>query len=170
MDPTSYTRLVERLESLAIGRAGTVRARAIGLLILGYAYVFALLLATIGTGLLLLWIVIVSRHGSLIFKSGIALLLLGWLIAKSLWVKAPVPEGKPLARGTARELERRLEEIRGALDAPRPDVILLTHDFDASVTQVPRLGIFWWPKTYLTLGVPLLFALTPKQLAAVLAA
>jgi Zn-dependent protease with chaperone function len=40
---------------------------------------------------------------------------------------------------------------------------------NASVVQIPRLGVFGWSRNYLTVGVPLLDAVTPEQFEAVLA-
>lgn len=47
--------------------------------------------------------------------------------------------------------------------------MLLSDDFNAAVTQVPRLGIFGWPRNYLLLGLPLMKVLSREQFKAVLA-
>ena len=51
----------------------------------------------------------------------------------------------------------------------RFDHVLLTEEFNAAVVQIPRLGILGWNRNYLIIGLPLMKALTRKQLAAVLA-
>jgi Zn-dependent protease with chaperone function len=45
----------------------------------------------------------------------------------------------------------------------------VTPEFNAGVSQVPRLGLFGWHRNYLLLGLPLLQVLTREQFTAVLA-
>lgn len=168
MHPLRYNALVASLEQTAAVSPEALRRRVKGLVALGYAYVLAVLLAVVA-GIVLLGVAIYSAGAGGAVKLLIGLLILAWVIVKSLWVRATPPDGMVLAPGSAPLLERRVEEIRAALDAPRADTILLTDDFNASVTQIPRLGIFGWPRTYLTLGVPLMCGLDPRQLDAVLA-
>jgi hypothetical protein len=47
--------------------------------------------------------------------------------------------------------------------------VLVTADFNAAVTQLPRLGVFGWHRNYLMVGLPLLRSLSVVQLEAVLA-
>jgi Zn-dependent protease with chaperone function len=166
--PERYERLVDQLEELSRTAPHVLRRRVRLLVALGYVYVFfilALVVACIAAIVLML----VSAHvNGLIIKLGIPLVGLLYVIARSLWVKVDPPEGRVLAPGATPTLDARVEEIRRALDAPRADTVLLTNDFNASVTQVPRLGVLGWPKTYLTLGVPLMLALDRNQFDAVL--
>lgn len=169
MDPLRYNALVTRLETLARANPGALRRRALGLIALGYGYVLAILLAIFGTLAAVVWLMVSAGKGAALFKVVIALLVVGWLILKSLWVRTEPPPGVVLPKGGAPVLDTRVEEIRSALRAPRADAVLLTNDFNASVTQVPRLGIFGWPRTYLSLGLPLMYGLDQRQLDAVLA-
>ena len=52
---------------------------------------------------------------------------------------------------------------------PKVHEVLLTHDFNAAIAQVPRLGLFGFHKNYLILGLPLMMALSLDQFRAVLA-
>lgn len=168
MTPDEYNGIVAELEELARTEPAALRNRVRLLIAGGYAYVLAVLLLVIGAAALVV-LAMVSGSVAALFKLVLPLIVLAWLILKSLWVTTGPPPGRRLPRGSARALEARVEEIRRALDAPHADEVLLTGDFNASVTQIPRLGIFGWPRTYLSLGVPLMYALEPRQFDAVLA-
>ncbi|HEV2150441.1 MAG TPA: M48 family metalloprotease [Longimicrobiaceae bacterium] len=160
---------VARLERVARERPGEYRLRALLFGFLGYAYVFgvlALLLAlVVGLGW---W---VAEHGGwvLLFKVAIPVLMLGAVVLKAMWVRIDPPAGTPLARADAPRLFAEVDAVRRAVDAPPAHRLLLTDDFNASVSQVPRLGMFGWHRNYLALGVPLLHALSPAEFRAVLA-
>jgi Zn-dependent protease with chaperone function len=169
MDPVRYNAIVARLEELARANPRGLRRRVVGLVALGYGYVLGVLLLVLASIVALVLTVGATHSGAAAVKVLIGLLALAWLIVKSLWVRAEPPSGHVLPAGAAPVLDQRVEQIRAALDAPHADTVLLTSDFNASVTQIPRFGIFGWPRTYLTLGIPLLYALDPHQLDAVLA-
>jgi Zn-dependent protease with chaperone function len=62
-----------------------------------------------------------------------------------------------------------IERARRHVRAPRVHRVLVVDEFNASVCQVPRLGVLGWQKNFLLLGLPLLHALSPGQFQAVLA-
>jgi Zn-dependent protease with chaperone function len=169
MDPSSYTNLVSRLEDAARTRPRTLRWQMFLMIAVGYGYVLMILgvvLAALGLSALML---ATGKVPGLAFKLLVPLGGLAWLIARSVWVQTAPPTGKPMEPGQAPALTRRIEEIRSALRAPRADSVLFTSEFNASVTQIPRLGIFGWPRTYLVLGLPLMLALDRVHFDAVLA-
>jgi len=168
MDPQRYEQLVSELEALGRTRPDVIRRRVRWLVVLGYAYLFLVLVAMLAGIAALVWMVAHFQAAGLVVKLAIPIVGMMVVILRSLWVKVDAPKGRALTPGTAPALETRVEEIRRALDAPHADTVLLTTDFNASVTQVPRLGILGWPKTYLSLGVPLMLALQPRELDAVL--
>jgi Zn-dependent protease with chaperone function len=168
MDPQRYEQLVSELEALARTRPKVLRRRVRWLVALGYAYMFLVLAVMLAGTAALVWMIVHLHAAGLVVKLAIPVVGLIVVILRAMWVKVDAPQGRVLAQGTAPVLEARVEEIRRALDAPRADTVLLTTDFNASVTQVPRLGILGWPKTYLSLGVPLMLALEPRELDAVL--
>jgi Zn-dependent protease with chaperone function len=91
------------------------------------------------------------------------------LIGKSLWVKVQTPQGHAVTPEQAPELFVSIRRLRRSMRAPRIHEVLVTDDFNAAVVQVPRLGIFGWPKNHLLIGLPLMRALTVDQFEAVLA-
>lgn len=169
MKPAEYNALVSRLEAEAARAPERLRLRVRLLVALGYGYVLAILGTAIVVSLLLVLALLTGTATVAALKLLIVVAPVTFLIARSLWIRIGIPEGIALPRGAAPVLEARVREIRRALRAPRVDTILLTDQFNAAVTQVPRLGIFGAPRTYLMLGLPLLYALGPRQFDAVLA-
>jgi Zn-dependent protease with chaperone function len=127
--------------------------------------VLALLVAA---AILVVWL-LATLHGLGLFKLVVPLLGLVVVIARSLRVRVDPPQGRTLVEGTAPALDARVAEIRSTLAAPAADHVILNDAFNASVMQVPRWGIFGFPRTYLVLGVPLMLCLTRDQFDAVLA-
>jgi Zn-dependent protease with chaperone function len=170
MDNAKFRALVARLERSAAERPGAYRLEVGGLAALGYVYVFAVLALLVA---MLIGLVALAAQvrggGGLAGKLALPIAFVLYAIVRALWVRIPPPEGLALERTEARKLFQTIDAISAALAAPRFDHVLLTDDFNASVVQVPRLGIFGWQQNYLILGLPLMQALTPDQFRAVLA-
>ncbi|HEX8209741.1 MAG TPA: M48 family metalloprotease [Longimicrobium sp.] len=160
---------VARLERVARANPGRYRTRVLLFGALGYVYVFAVLtlLAALALGVGAL----VAAHGGwvLLIKLAIPIALLVWTIVRAMWVRIDPPEGRELAPNDAPRLFAEVDAIRKGVQAPRAHHVLLTDDFNASVSQVPRLGMFGWHRNYLVLGVPLMHALPADEFRAVLA-
>lgn len=170
MNNQQFDALVRRLEAEATAAPRAYKARVLALALVGYLYigaVLALMFALIGA---CVWIMATTQGTQAgLVKVVIGLLVFAGVIAKSLWVTFEPPAGRRLTRDEAPRLFEEAEEIRRALDAPRADVVLLSDEYNASVAQVPRLGIFGFPRNYLKVGLPLLAALPAAQVRAVLA-
>lgn len=169
MDPRRRLALSERLERLAAERPRAYRARVRALALLGYGYLLGVLATVLGLLVALVWVAATTRTAALLVKLLVPLGALAWIIVRALWVRVPPPHGREVQLAEAPLLFALVERVRDRLDAPRADVVLLTPELNASVAQVPRLGIFGWPRSYLTIGLPLAAALTPAQLESVLA-
>jgi Zn-dependent protease with chaperone function len=168
MDPARYERLVKELEVVAQASPATLKRRVRLLVALGYAYVLLVLALLVAAAILVVWL-LATLHGLGLFKLVVPLLGLVVVIARSLRVRVDPPQGRTLVEGTAPALDARVAEIRSTLAAPAADHVILNDAFNASVMQVPRWGIFGFPRTYLVLGVPLMLCLTRDQFDAVLA-
>ncbi|MGH7631914.1 MAG: M48 family metallopeptidase [Gemmatimonadales bacterium] len=170
MDNAQFRALVARLEKRAAARPGVYRAEVGGLAALGYLYVVSVLALLLGllAGLIAL-AAQVRGGGGLVGKLALPILFVMYAIGRALWVKIPPPDGLALARGAAPKLFEALDDISRTLAAPRFHTVLLTDDYNASVVQVPRLGVFGWQRNYLIIGLPLMQALPPDQFRAVLA-
>jgi len=170
MDNTEFRALVARLERRAAERPGAYRAEVGALAALGYVYVLGILALLLGLFLGLLALATQVRGGGgLVAKLALPIVLVMYAILRALWVRIPPPEGIALTRSAAPKLFEALDEITGALAAPRFHDVLVTDDFNASVAQVPRLGVFGWQRNYLVVGLPLMQTLSPDQFRAVLA-
>jgi Zn-dependent protease with chaperone function len=165
-----FDRLVEKLENFSQNHPGSYRLRVALFALLGYAYIFLVLLGLLAlVGLIILFVVLSHHIDAAIIKFALLLLIPAWIILRSLWVTIPPPQGLKLARHQVPQLFTLVDELTTKLQAPRFHHILLNQGFNAAVVQVPRLGIFGWQENYLLLGLPLMQSLSPEQLKAVLA-
>lgn len=169
METARFEQLVARLEAKAAQDPNGYKTKVWLLAMVGYAYLFlilAVLLLLLGG----LAYAILSGHGNLLFlKLGIPVAALAFVVVKSMWVKIPNPEGTWLERKDAPALFDTLREMEKRLGSARVHEVILNDSFNASVTQVPRLGLFGWHRNFLILGLPLLQALNEEQFKAVLA-
>jgi Zn-dependent protease with chaperone function len=170
MDNEQFRSLVARLEKRAAQRPGLYRAEVGGLAALGYVYVVGVLALLIGLIIGLIALAAQIRGGGgLVGKLALPVAFVMYAILRALWVRIPPPEGIALTGTAAPTLFEALDGISRALAAPRFHDVLLTDDYNASVVQVPRLGVFGLQRNYLIVGLPLMQALSPDQFRAVLA-
>jgi len=166
MTHEEFVEMVGRLEGFA-RREPAKYALRVGLLAaLGYAYLLAVLAVVV---LLVGALVYFGRLNFVVVKVGWLLLTFAALVLRALWVRIPPPEGVPVTRAEAPRLFGLVEELTSRLAAPRIHRVLLDGDFNAGVSQTPRLGPLGWHRNYLVIGLPLMQALTPEQFRAVLA-
>jgi Zn-dependent protease with chaperone function len=165
-----FADLVKRLEGLAQRQPGVYRWRVGLLALLGYVYLACVIvgfLAAIVISTML--IVAIGVPDARLLVIPFLFLVPIFVVLKALWVKFPAPQGTRIKRKQAPELFKLLDELRQQLKAPRFHRVLIDRDFNAAVSQVPRLGVLGWQMNYLLIGLPLLQSLSPEQLRAVLA-
>lgn len=162
-----FRALVERLEAQARADRAAYAGRVLGLAVLGNAYLLCMvaLLLLVFAGLLASIVVLKAIGVKLALVVGALL----WMIVKTLWVRIDAPTGIEVRREQAPALFQMLDELRRDLRSAGFHHVLITSEFNAGVKQVPRLGLFGWPRNYLLLGLPLLSALDVEQFKAVLA-
>lgn len=131
---------------------------------LGDLYIGAILLALIS----LIIFVIQHIHGYGGTKLTLILGIAIFTIVKSMWVRFPKPEGIELTREACPQLFKLLDEICAKLNTTA-DVVLLTDDYNAGVTQFPTKGLLGGTTNYLILGLPYMMAKDEKQFVAVIA-
>lgn len=163
-----FDAMARRLEPFAREQPRAYRRNVMLLGLLGYVYIFAILTLLVAGCVILCLLAVRFRQAYVAFKLGMPLLALGYLILKSLWVRLEPPEGIEVKARAAPRLITEIESIRQALGSPRVDGVLLTGEFNAGVSQIPRLGILGWTRNYLAIGLPLLMALSPRQFRAVM--
>jgi Zn-dependent protease with chaperone function len=167
MTDAEFEALVGRLEQQAQRNPAAYRRKVILLACVGYAYV-AVVLAIAGVlfaGALLTAPYLKGFAVKLAFIFGAFF----WVVARAMWIRLEPPQGRRITPGEAPELFKMIERLQRSLGAPPFHDVLITSDFNAAVVQIPRLGLLGWHRNTLLIGLPMMKALTPQQLAAVLA-
>ncbi|MBD2493321.1 M48 family metallopeptidase [Nostoc sp. FACHB-280] len=168
-DQQRFDKLIQRLEIFASQQPTLYRFHVACLAVLGYAYIVMILAVSVALLLTIGWLMFNARSFSRgTIKGVIFLLAIAIILLRSLWVSVPPPTGLALRRKDAPSLFCLVDDLTTKLKAPRFHHILLTTDFNATVVQRPRLGLFGWYQNYLIVGLPLMLALPPEQFRAVL--
>ncbi len=165
----NYNALIERVKLFAKQNAKAYRRRVVLLGVLGYAYIFLVLAILIGLMIWMGWL-LHYRHGvAALVKFIVFLAIISWAILRSLWIKTEPPTGFLVDEKSAPKLFAVIKEICERQKCRLPDSVFLNNDFNAFISQVPRLGIFGWYKNYLVLGLPYMLASDLDQFKAVIA-
>ncbi|MGH8547670.1 MAG: M48 family metallopeptidase [Methylococcales bacterium] len=174
---TTYSRvrfeeLIDRAEIEIAQRPDAYKRKLALLALLGYGYLFGILMITFG----LIGFCILAASKSTVFtlllikkKLGLFLLVVVYVLCKALWVKLDPPSGYRLERRQFPILFREVDELGKRLRAPKIHEIVLTPQINAGIQQTPRLGVFGWQKNTLILGLLLMLGLSKPQLIAVIA-
>ena len=175
-----YISLIKSLEIKARKNPALYRTKATALAALGYAYILLIMLAPI-LGILafvaILWfkptllLLLLKVLGKLIlilavFVGGIFTAVFGAI--RSFFRDVAKPQGIPVSSEMSPKLFDLIDEICTGVDSPKPDVVLVNKDFNASVMTVPRFG-FFGSKTFLNIGLPLVEAVSAKHFRSILA-
>ncbi|KXK01512.1 MAG: peptidase M48, Ste24p [Acidobacteria bacterium OLB17] len=175
-----YISLIRGLEKSAASNRGWYEIRVMLLTMLGYGYFFGLILlmfAPIAIVAIGFWYAPATTWDQILL-----LTRLWWLIVPGLTMyfgflgtavlaitaKVPDPEGTEIQRSEAPKLFEFVNTACKELKAKKPKKILIDDSFNAAVVTMPKLGIFG-RKVILLLGLPMMKALSPEQLKAVLA-
>jgi Zn-dependent protease with chaperone function len=167
MERLAIEALIARNEQLAAQRPAAYRRRVFGVIALGYGYLALVVLVLLAlTAVAVLSAVYLKALAiKLVLLTGAPLVL----VLRAMVVRFAPPPGIELTGEQAPGLFAAVADLRGRLRTPRVHHILLTADFNAGVTQVPRLGLFGWHRNYLAVGLPLMKTLSVEQFRAVLA-
>lgn len=170
MTNEQFDALVNQLENYAQKHPGGYKLRLGLLAALGYVYILMILAVLLALIASLIGVIIYSHRINIyMIKFGIFLAIPVFIILQSLWVEIPPPQGLRLKREETPQLFSLLDNLTHSLQSPSFHQVLLTADFNASVVQIPRLGLLGWQQNYLLIGLPLMQALSPEQFRAVLA-
>lgn len=168
-----FEQTARKAEALADRSLSAYKLRLILYALLGYAVIFAILVALFGLvgGMAGMAFVSTGLFLMLLLKKKLLLVLLPviWTLIKALWVRFEAPSGYVLTARAVPKLYAELETLRRQLKTPKIHQVILTPEMNASISQTPRLGIFGWQKNTLTLGLELLLVLSPEQARAVIA-
>jgi Zn-dependent protease with chaperone function len=169
MTDQEFDALVAKLQRQSAAHPVLYRLRVLLLAALGYGYLLGAVLL-LGIGITFIVIAMVAlRVGFFAGRLVKPLATLMTTVLKALWVRIPAPMGIAVTRADAPALFALLDRIRAQARGPRIHTVLVTSAFNASIVQVPRLGVFGWQKNYLVLGLPLMRFVSPPEFAAVVA-
>jgi Zn-dependent protease with chaperone function len=167
MNKERFDTLVRELEHDAITRPAGYKFKVFLLAILGNVYIGTIL--SIVLALFMVLVVSIFLLNALLLKLAIIIGFFLWKIVKSMWVKVDPPQGTVIKPQQCPALFSMIHDLQQKLKTSRFHHVLITPDFNASVIQSPRLGLFGWQQNYLLIGLPLMKALTTEQFRAVLA-
>lgn len=169
MEWADFVHLVRTSEQDSAENSRAYRRSVAFFAALGYAWVvgcFVLAIALMG------WVVSQMLHGRVRFMLLWLLVAAGsllWVSLRALWMRMAPPEGEEITAEEAPELFEALNRIRRKIKGPAIDHVLLNGDFNASIQQIPRYGLFGGGVNYLVIGLPLLMALDRSRFLSVLA-
>lgn len=170
MDRADFVHLVRLSEHASADDSTGYRRGVAVFAAVGYLWVIACLALAIG---IIAWVVGGLGHGGRFnFTRGWLLLFacgLLWATLRALWVSFDEPEGVALEREDAPALFEALDRIRQRIDGPPVHRVYLDSEFNASIRQLPRFGLFGGAVNHLSIGLPLLMALDRRRLLSVLA-
>ena len=162
-------------EALARRRAGRAQpgpsshgVRALAWAVGGYAFLFATLAATAAAGVGIVVAVFADSLPVTVLPLALPFLAVAWLGARALFVRVAPPAGIELDPADAPALFASIERLRLRLRTPRIDHVVVDGEFNASIARPPVLGPFC-RRTWLTLGLPYMQALSPDELEAAIA-
>src|SRR5918999_1513631 len=111
MTQAQFDALVARLTREAESRPLWYKARVLLLAMLGYAYVFGILLVLLAIVAAVIYIVSTGRGIRLLSDIAIPLALFAWFVSKSLWVKIDPPGGRELRKNEAPRLFAAIDDV-----------------------------------------------------------
>jgi Zn-dependent protease with chaperone function len=169
MDRADFVHLVRLSEHASADDSQGYRRGVAIFAALGYLWVIACLALAVG---IIAWTLLSLGQGRFNFTRGWLLLFalgLLWATLRALWVRLEEPQGVRLAPEDAPQLFEGLDRIRQKIDGPPVHHVYLDGEFNASIRQLPRFGLFGGAVNYLSVGLPLLMALDRRRLLSVLA-
>lgn len=169
MERADFIHLVRQGEYASADNSQAYRRKVALFATLGYLWVIGCFFLGIG---LAWWALDGMAHGRF-HASRIGLLVVAggllWSSLRALWIRLPAPQGVEISRADAPVLFEALERIRKKIKGPPIHHVLLDDQFNASISQMPRFGLFGGAVNYLTVGLPLLMALDRQRFLAILA-
>ncbi len=164
-----FETIAKETETKAANDYAGYKKQLIAFASLGYLYIGFIVAILLGLVLITCWL---SFAGHRIYAGAIKivifLLIVVFVVLKSLWIKYDPPKGITLGRQDYPELFELLDEICTKLNT-RADTVVLDETFNAAVIEHPKLGLLGFNTNFLILGLPFLQSVRKEELKAVLA-
>ena len=172
MQEQEYETLVWSLQSEAQEVPGVFRLKVMLISVLAYVALVCLLLVL----LIGLFAMLVAMHGNsnpiykYFFVSWVlAVAPVVWLTFRMFLAPIRAPAGRELHGNEAPQLFKMIADLQERLQGAPIHHVLVTNEFNAALAQCPRFGLFGRYRNYLVLGLPLLYAVSPAEILAVMA-
>ncbi len=172
MTRVQFDDLVARLEGRFARDGDRLKRSSLRWATLGYVTLAIYTVLCLGLVAGCVWLMVMHPGAATIKLGiflGIAAGVLSVSIVRSLWTSLTAPEGREVSREEAPRLFEMIDSVSQSAGGVVFHKVLLTDELNASVVQVARAGIFGFYRNYLSLGVPLLDALTPEEFKSVIA-
>ncbi len=178
MDTTDFAILVGRLERESDASPKAYAFNVAVVAALGYA-----LLAVVAVAILIACCFVIAsllsgeRPRAFAILGGVAGVIMLVSIVRALWVQIDLPAGREIMRDEAPALFAAIDELLQKMATTRKgrthllsiDSVAVDREFNASLRQIPRWGVFGNFHNHLQLGIPLLTALSIAEFKTVLA-
>ena len=170
MNARAFEDFVAQFESRSREDAKGFDRHVLMLALIGYTFFIGLLMLLA----YVLYATLTAKMGGvlkfkLLLGLGIPALILGFTLVRAMFLRFDPPEGTPIQRAQAPQLFTLLDEIQKKLKGPPIHEVRVSDEFNACVSQVPRLGMLGWHRNYLVVGLPFMHGTSPAEFAAVLA-
>lgn len=163
-------RLTAELETQSLANPSGYRRRVALLALLGYGYLFGVVLVLVTAIAGLAWLGAANRSGLfLIFQIILVLGILLLFVLRTLCMRIPAPEGRILAPYESPELFATVRAIQTKLQCPKVDKILVNLENNACLATRPWFGLLGPSQSYLVLGLPLILNAPPDEVRSLIA-
>jgi Zn-dependent protease with chaperone function len=170
MDQSDFSILIGRLERQADERPRLYAAKVAGVAALGYlplallgaivlAVLFHIVRSLLGDAPPSIWVV----------AAGVGAVATLVAVVRALLVRVETPAHRPLTAEETPQLFALLEDVARRMNAPPLASVGVNGEFNASIRQTPRWGVFGGYRNHFTIGAPLLAALDVEEFAALAA-
>ncbi|GHT96621.1 hypothetical protein FACS1894116_14040 [Betaproteobacteria bacterium] len=170
MDQHSYYVLVKRLELDASVSPALYRTKVLLISSAAYVVLFGVLFTV--AVLLYLGATRLEQGASATARLALLLVFMGptfFVVFRMFFMRLPPPEGRYIEKAEAPVLFGVLDKLRKRLNGPPIHRVLVNTDFNASISQRPRWGLFGGHTNYLTLGLPFMLGMTSEEMLAIVA-
>ncbi len=170
MERHEFSALIGRLERQADDNPQFYAMKVGALAALGYASIFLLALIILVT----CWYTFSPMLAGEKFRAPLTVACIVGLVTlvgmvRALWVRIAEPSGLRVTREETPRLHAAIEEVARKMGGVQVHSVSVSSDFNASIVQTPRWGIFGNYRNHLEIGLPLAMALNVDELKAVIA-
>ena len=167
-----FDTLLRQIESRYQGRQAALERSISRWIWLGFVVLISwVLFLALSASACLIIAFLVEGQLAIVLNAAGALLAIAvvWQAVDLLSVEPQTNDDYTVPRNATPQLNQMLDDLARDLLCPPIDEIHITLECNASVVEIPRMGLFKRPKTILSIGYPLAFAMSPAEFRAVMA-